>query len=188
MNIPNKLTVARIIMTPVFLMVLLLQFLPHRYLIACVIFIIASLTDLVDGKLARKNNQVTTFGKFLDPIADKILVIAAILYFLKMGISDVWVPMLILTREFIVTSVRLVASGSGKVIAASFWGKAKTVSQMAAIIMILLLQEAAQYALLPAVFPLGILCEVLLWISTVLTVISGIQYVWDYREYINTTK
>lgn len=188
MNVPNKLTVARIIMTPVFLAILLLEFLPHRYLIACAVFIIASLTDMLDGQLARKNNQVTTFGKFLDPIADKILVIAAILYFLKMGISDVWVPMLILTREFIVTSVRLVASGSGKVIAASFWGKAKTVSQMAAIIIILLLQEAAQYALLPAAFPLGIVCEVLLWISTIFTIISGAQYVWDYREYINTTK
>lgn len=188
MNLPNKLTVARMIMTPIFLIALLLEFLPHRYLIACGIFIIASLTDMLDGKLARKNNQVTTFGKFLDPIADKILVIAAILYFLQTGISDVWVPMLILTREFIVTSVRLLASGSGKVIAASFWGKAKTVSQMAAIIIILLLQDAGAYALLPAAFPLAAVCEILLWVSTVLTVISGMQYVWDYREYINTTK
>lgn len=188
MNVPNKLTLIRIAMTPIFLVVLLLDAMPHRFLIACAVFIAASLTDLIDGRLARKHNQVTTFGKFLDPIADKILVIAAILYFLKAGVCDVWIPMLVLAREFIVTSVRLLASGSGKVIAASLWGKAKTVSQMAAIIIILLLQEAVQYGILPSAFPLYLTCELLLWVATVLTVISGIQYVWDYREYINTTK
>lgn len=188
MNLPNKLTVIRILMTPVFLIVLLIDSLPHRYLIACAVFAAASLTDLIDGKLARKNNQVTTFGKFLDPIADKILVVAALLYFLKAGISGVWVPMLILSREFIVTSVRLLASGSGKVIAASMWGKIKTVSQMTAIIVILLAQDAVQYGLLPQTFPLNVLCQSLLWLAAAFTVISGVQYVWNYREYINTTK
>lgn len=188
MNLPNKLTVARMIMAPAFLAVLLIEQLPHHFLYACIIFALASITDLIDGKLARKNNQVTTFGKFLDPIADKILVVAAFLAFLQMGISDVWVPMLILTREFIVTSVRLLASGDGKVIAANLWGKAKTVSQMVAIILILLLQEMHAFSVLPQAFPLSAVCTVLLWISTVLTVISGVRYVWDYREYINTTK
>ena len=188
MNLPNKLTIARMIMTPIFLIVLLMNFLPHRYLFACLVFIIASITDCIDGQLARRNNQITTFGQFLDPIADKILVISAILYFLKQGISDIWIPMLILTREFLVTSVRLLASGSGKVIAASFWGKAKTVSQMIAIIIILILQDLAEYAILPTSFPLTIICEGLLWISTIFTIISGIQYLWNYREYINTTK
>lgn len=188
MNLPNKLTVVRIIMTPIFLFVLLIDSLPHRYLIACLVFAAASLTDLIDGKLARKNNQVTTFGKFLDPIADKILVVAALLYFLKAGISGVWVPMLILSREFIVTSVRLLASGSGKVIAASMWGKLKTVTQMTAIITILLAQDAFEYGILPEAFPLNLICQILLWVAAVFTVISGVRYVWDYREYINTTK
>lgn len=136
------------------------------------VFVIASLTDMLDGQIARKRGQITTFGKFMDPLADKILTTAAFVIFLEKGIIDSWALMIILAREFMVAGVRLCAVGEGKVIAASFWGKFKTVSQMAAIIASILILN------IPIV-PSGtaqVIAAVLIWISVVFTVISGIEY------------
>lgn len=188
MNTPNILTTIRIFLSPIFLIVLMSASIPHNYAIALLLFVVASITDLLDGMLARKNNQITNFGKFLDPIADKMLTTAALLGLMQMGLCNIWILMLVLTREFIVTSVRLVASSGGKVIAASLWGKLKTVSQMVSIIVILLMLELNLIGLLPDSFPLDIVSSVLLWISTAFTLISGIQYVWNYKDYITPEK
>lgn len=191
MNLPNKLTVARIIVTPVFMFTMIASF-PGHFIVALVLFIAASITDMLDGKIARKNGLVTDFGKFLDPLADKMLTTAAFLGFLYFRICPgiLWIVFIVLFREFMITSLRLVAVGSGRVIAANMWGKAKTVSQMAAIILAL-----AVLALNSIVTMGDTLCWILdiavgaaLWISAILTVISGIIYMVDNRDCINTTK
>ncbi|MBR5134785.1 MAG: CDP-diacylglycerol--glycerol-3-phosphate 3-phosphatidyltransferase, partial [Clostridia bacterium] len=133
MNLPNRLTLVRICLVPLYMALLVIEF-PFHYAAALLVFIIASLTDYFDGKIARARNLVTNLGKFLDPIADKMLTTAAFLVFLGMGYIDVWAVMLVMTREFMVTSVRLMAAGSGTVVAASFAGKMKTVMQYVAII------------------------------------------------------
>ena len=129
MNTPNKLTVARIIATPIFMATMLINF-PFHYTVSMILFIAASLTDLIDGKMARKHNLVTDFGKFLDPLADKLLTIAAMVMFCEWGMMPAWALMTVLTREFAVTGLRLVAVGKGKVIAAGWSGKVKTASTM----------------------------------------------------------
>ena len=188
MNTPNKLTLLRIAATPVFLFFLLATGIPHSYLIAAALFAAAALTDMIDGRLARKNNQITVFGKFLDPLADKILVASALVGFVALGLISPWFTVIILFREFMVTSLRLVASGSGAVIAASLWGKLKTVSQIVVILAILLMKEA-QFCGLPlsdgAVYWISF---ALMVVTTALTLISGFQYLWAYREYIDYRK
>lgn len=141
LNLPNKLTLARIIITPVFLAVIMWEGLEHRYLIADIIFVIASITDAVDGHLARKYNEITNFGKLLDPIADKILTTAALLAFLQLGLCNVWIVMIVLTREFAVSSIRMISAANGTVIPANIFGKIKTASQMVFTIIIMLLCE-----------------------------------------------
>ena len=143
MNLPNKLTVARLIMTPFFLAALLIEF-PHHYLVALILFAAASLTDYIDGNMARKCNLVTDFGKFLDPLADKMLTTAAFLGFIHLGIGVgiTWITFIVLIREFLITSLRLVSAGKGNVIAANIWGKLKTVSQMVAIIVAMTMDAA----------------------------------------------
>ena len=136
MNLPNKLTVGRIILVPFFVAAMLIDF-PLHHLVALIIFVIASLTDMLDGKIARKNNLVTDFGKFADPLADKILVLAALLCFVQNGYCDCVAVIIVLFREFSVTSIRLISASKGKVVAANIFGKIKTVSQMIAIIAIL---------------------------------------------------
>ena len=145
MNLPNKLTLFRIILVPIMVIIPFLGIekdilgIPLTYLIIDIIFIIASVTDKLDGYLARKNNQVTTFGKFLDPLADKILVLAAMIMLVEMEKLPAWIPIIVLAREFVVSGYRLVAvEKGGKVIAASKWGKLKTVTQMFAIILALI--------------------------------------------------
>ncbi len=191
MNLPNKLTVARIILAPLFLLLALWEF-PFHYAVALLVFIAAALTDMFDGKIARARGLITNFGKFLDPLADKMLTTAAFLLFLAKGQMDVWALMLVLTREFMVTSVRLLAAKEGKVIAASMWGKAKTVAQFIAIIYQLTALEfstwqtgiLSAFELPDAVFSIPLLVgQVFIWISTVLTVIAGAEYVWLNREY-----
>lgn len=186
MNTPNKLTVVRIALVPFFLFSLLAAFIPHHYLIAAALFAIASITDAVDGKMARKNNEVTNFGKFLDPLADKILVMAAFVGFVEQGLISSWFVVIMLAREFLVTSLRLVASNSGEVIAANMWGKAKTVSQIVVILVILLIEEVHT---LGWFMPYGLFWPVVIFIlmtvTTLLTVISGVNYVWQNRKYIN---
>ena len=181
MNLPNKLTVLRIVMVPFFVFFMLGSFVPHRYLWALLLFCAASYTDHLDGKIARRDNLITNFGKFMDPLADKILVISALVCFVSLGLCDVWLVLLIIAREFMVTSIRLVAAGKGSVIAANNWGKAKTVSQMVAIIAILLMQYIGAFvpAALPAMTVAG---HVLIVIATFFTVVSGIIYIKDNRD------
>lgn len=186
MNLPNKLTVARIILTPIYLAAMLLNF-KYHYLAAAVVFIVASITDFVDGKLARKNNQITTFGKLCDPLADKMLTTAALLAFMEMGLCNIWIVMIVLTREFLVTSFRLVAAAQGVVIAANIWGKLKTVSQMVSSILIMLaIHFVDAFSLDFALFAL--ISNILLGITAVLTVISGIIYIVDGLKVIDFSK
>lgn len=191
MNLPNKLTVIRMIMTPFFLIALLLDFNFH-YLVALVIFSVASFTDFLDGNIARKQGIVTSFGKFLDPIADKMLTTSAFLGFivLDIGWGAVWIAFIVLFREFLVSSVRMVAvSSGGKVIAANIWGKLKTVSQMIAIIFAMAAKQfEALFDIAVVNSVLDILVSVFLWISAVLCVISGVIYLVDNKEFIDTTK
>lgn len=191
MNLPNKLTVVRIGMAPVFLLLLLWKF-PFHHLVAALVFGAAALTDMIDGRIARGRGLITNLGKFLDPLADKMLTTAAFLGFLATGHLDVWAVMLILTREFLVTSVRLVAARDGNVIAASFAGKAKTVAQFVAILYMLVALEFASwettlldgFAIPGMVFDGALLVgRVLVWVSVVLTLISGFQYFWGNRSY-----
>ena len=187
MNLRNKLTVARIIMVPFFVVFLVNVTIPHHFLIAGLIFALASFTDLLDGKIARKRNLVTNFGKFLDPLADKILVISALVCFVNLGLAELWFVLIIIAREFMVTSIRLIAVNTGEVIAANIWGKAKTVSQMVAIVGILImqyLQELINLSVMPS-FTVGQFSSstvfwfagnVLVGISTLFTIISGAIY------------
>ncbi len=191
LNTPNKLTLARMIITPVFLAVILWESLPHRFLIATAIFSLASVTDAVDGHLARKNNQITNFGKLLDPIADKVLTTSALLAFMQMGLCNIWIVMLVLTREFAIASIRMIAAAGGVVIPANMWGKAKTVSQMVFTITIMLLGEIFAYAnldFLPQWATLANISNTLLWITAVLTVISGAIYIKDSKNVIDFSK
>ena len=195
MNVANKLTILRIVLTPVFLVLMLLDF-PFHYLAAGLVFGAAALTDLLDGHLARKYQLVTNMGKFLDPLADKMLTTAAFLAFMAMGQMNIWAVMLILTREFMVMSIRLTAAAEGPVIAASFFGKAKTVAQYVGILFTMAANEFATWqqsvlanAGLPeAVFTVPItISSVLLWVAAILTVISGIQYVYNGRRFFKNS-
>lgn len=188
MNLPNKLSILRVILVPFFVAFLLLDQIPFNSLIALIIFIAASVTDAIDGKYARKHNMVTTFGKFLDPLADKVLVISAMICFVDLGLISSVPVIIIITREFLVTSLRLVAVESGNVIAASMLGKLKTAFTMGALVIILLLESIAGFGVFPVWFSLDILYEILLWIAAALTVASGIEYVWVNRHCINVTK
>ncbi|MBR5246112.1 MAG: CDP-diacylglycerol--glycerol-3-phosphate 3-phosphatidyltransferase [Clostridia bacterium] len=193
-NLPNLLTISRIVITPIFLAIILAEELPHRYLVACVIFSIASITDAFDGHLARKNNQVTNFGKFLDPIADKVLTTAALLAFMSMGLCNIWIVMIILFREFTIASVRMIAASNGVVIPANIWGKIKTVSQMVFTILIMILGETYYVAeksfadLFVELPDLAFISNTLLWITAIFTVISGIVYLINSRKIIDFTK
>lgn len=193
MNTPNKLTIARIIATPLFMAALMIEF-PYHYTVALALFIAASLTDMIDGKMARKYNLVTDFGKFLDPLADKMLTTAAFLGFIKMGIGwqITWIAFIVLFREFMVSSIRLVVvSSGGKVIAANMWGKCKTVSQMLGIIFALFSYALiADFGINNAVFVdiCNIIISVLFWISAVLCIISGAIYLIESKDYIDPTK
>lgn len=194
LNIPNKLTILRILLTPVFLGVILWEELPHRFIIACLVFSAGAITDAIDGHLARKNNQITNFGKFLDPIADKVLTTSALLAFMSMGLCNIWIVVLVLTREFAIASIRMIVAAGGVVIPANIWGKIKTVSQMTFTILIMLLGEvyyiladfnAELFAKLPE---LSIISNGLLWITAILTVVSGVIYIKDSIKLIDFTK
>lgn len=196
MNTPNKLTLARMIATPIFMVIMLLSFKFH-YLISLVLFIAASLTDMIDGQMARKYNMVTDFGKFMDPLADKMLTTAAYLGFMFVygGTNLAWhiviINFIVLFREFAVSSIRLVAvTAGGQVVAANMWGKCKTVSQMLGIIFALLVYAINEIVAIPAstFAVLDIVIIALFWISAVLCVISGAIYIYGGRQYIANAK
>ena len=174
MNLPNKLTTLRVIMIPFFVFFLLWQNGEnHTFrMIALALFIIASLTDLLDGKIARKYNLVTNFGKFMDPLADKLLVCSALICLIELNALPAWMVIIIISREFIISGFRLIAADNGIVIAASWWGKAKTISQM---IMIILL--VADFG---GVFDM--IGQVMIYLALVLTVVSLVDYIAKNKQ------
>ena len=175
MNLPNKLTIARVIMIPFFFLFLLtgLGGAASKW-IALAIFIIASLTDLLDGHIARKYNLVTNFGKFMDPLADKLLVCAAMICLVEMGRLPAWIVIVIISREFIISGFRLIASDNGRVIAASYWGKFKTTFQM--LMICLMIADIAQIAIVTAA---------VMWIALVLTVVSLVDYLVKNKDVLS---
>ena len=204
MNLPNKLTLTRILLVPVFMVFVSLtslsgiadgSFQPTYYLIAGIVFAAASFTDFLDGHLARKWNMVTDFGKFADPLADKLLTTVAFIYMMRDGVCSPVVLCIILAREFAVSGLRMVAAGAkdGKVIAANMWGKVKTVLQMLSIIFYFFGMSIASMSATGAeqgvrqILVISI-SMVLCWLVAAVTAISGIKYLWDNRIFINTAK
>lgn len=183
MNLANKLTLLRIILIPVFLIFIAIRDIPYGKLIAILIFIIASITDSLDGYIARSRNQITRFGKFMDPLADKLLVTAALISLVEFHIIPTWAAMIIIAREFAVTGLRAVAAAEGIVIAASAWGKAKTVTQIIAIIMGLINLNYNQvsfgiikkFITYPHKF-LNLTTSIAMAAAVTITVISGLDY------------
>lgn len=195
MNLPNKLTIFRIILVPIMVIIPFLWIdgkifgIPTEWIIIDLIFIIASITDKLDGYLARKNNQVTTFGKFLDPLADKILVLAAMVMLVEMSKLPAWIPIIVLTREFMVSGYRLIAvEKGGEVIAASKWGKLKTVTQMIAIILAILdlnaFGECFKGVLQGGDLILNLIVTILMIVQVIATIFSGIDYMKGAKKYI----
>ena len=191
MNLPNKLTVLRIILVPFMIAALLIPF-PHHVLVAGLIFGAASITDMLDGKIARKRNLITAFGKFADPLADKILVIASLICFVALGWCDPVLPIVVLFREFAVSSIRLVAvNNGGEVVAANMWGKCKTASQMVGIVFalgVLAFFEFVKSVDVEIIFTLHYVIIALFWLSAVLCAVSGAIYIWNGRKYIANAK
>lgn len=168
MNLPNKLTIVRVILIPFFVFFMLTSIVPNSNIIAGLIFIIASLTDAFDGYIARKYNLITNFGKFMDPLADKLLVSSAFICFVELKLVPAWIIIIIISREFIISGFRLIASDNGIVIAANYWGKFKTVSQM--IMSILLIFNFDN----PII---NILEQIFIYLALILTIISLIDYI-----------
>ena len=168
MNLPNKLTILRVIMIPFFVAALLYDGGANQNMryVAAALFIIASLTDMLDGKIARKYNLVTNFGKFMDPLADKLLVCSALICMIELRELPAWMVIIIISREFIISGFRLVASDNGVVIAASYWGKFKTTFQMIGVVLLIFN--------IPA---LSTLTTIIVWIALALTVISLVDYI-----------
>ena len=201
MNLPNKLTLTRILLVPVFIIFVSLgqyitpSYNPRYYLIAGFVFAVASFTDFLDGHLARKWNMVTDFGKFADPLADKLLTTVAFIYMMRDGVCSPVVLCIILAREFAVSGLRMVAAGAkdGRVIAANMWGKVKTVLQMLSIIFYFFGMSIASMSATGAeqgvrqILVISI-SMVLCWLVAAVTAISGIKYLWDNRSFINTAK
>ena len=173
MNLPNKLTTLRVIMIPFFVFFLLWQNGENRTfrMIALALFIIASLTDLLDGKIARKYNLVTNFGKFMDPLADKLLVCSALICLIELNALPAWMVIVIIGREFIISGFRLIASDNGVVIAASYWGKFKTTFQMVSVVLLILD--------IPA---LAFVTTICVWIALLLTIVSLVDYIYKNHK------
>lgn len=178
MNLPNKLTILRVAMIPFFVLFMLFPVMGEAdKWIALVLFIVASLTDMLDGHIARKYNLITNFGKFIDPLADKLLVCSALICLVELGRIASWIVIVIIAREFIISGFRLIASDNGVVIAASYWGKFKTTFQM---IMICLMIANLE--------PLQLFTDIVMWIALILTVVSLMDYLIKNKEVMKETK
>ncbi|MBO5503860.1 MAG: CDP-diacylglycerol--glycerol-3-phosphate 3-phosphatidyltransferase [Lachnospiraceae bacterium] len=178
MNLPNKLTLFRVFLIPVFVVFMLVSVTgPYDKWIALAIYVIACLTDMLDGKIARKYNLITDFGKFMDPLADKLLVCSAMICLIELGRLPAWIVIVIISREFIISGFRLVAADNGVVIAASWWGKFKTVFQMAMTILMIADIEA-----------LRPVTRIVMWIALILTVVSLIDYLWKNKGVLKDVK
>ena len=180
MNLPNKLTLLRICLIPVFVIVMLSQ-MNNFFLISCIIFILASITDFLDGRIARKHNLVTDFGKFMDPLADKLLVLSALICMIEYNLVAGWMVIIIVARELTVSILRAIAADTGKVIAASGGGKIKTTRQMIAIILLLI---GANYSNETIVF----IGTIAMYIATIFTLYSGIDYLYKNKELFMNSK
>lgn len=180
MNLPNKLTMFRVILIPFFVFFLLAPYFEgYGNYIAVAIFIVASLTDLLDGKIARKYNLVTNFGKFMDPLADKLLVCSAMICLIELELLPAWIVIIIIAREFIISGFRLIASDNGVVIAASYWGKFKTTFQMLMVIVLILNIQNSVFQMLGTI---------LIWVATILTVVSLIDYIVKNKDVLKDQK
>lgn len=199
MNLPNKITVARMLLIPIMIIVPYLGFNNILFgsvtigsFITLIIFLIASFTDFLDGYLARKNNLVTTFGKFLDPIADKLLVLSALIMLVEQGIIPGWIPIIIAAREFIVSGIRMLAAGDGKVIAASWYGKVKTVSQMIAISLAFLstntFMQFTSVEMGTGALILNILMSLAMVVAVLMTILSGVDYFMKSKDIVLRSK
>ncbi|MCD7775689.1 MAG: CDP-diacylglycerol--glycerol-3-phosphate 3-phosphatidyltransferase [Clostridiales bacterium] len=189
MNLPNKLTIVRIILTPVFLFFFLSEFIPHHFLFAMLVFILASVTDFADGYIARSRKIVTNFGKIADPIADKILTTSVLLCFLKLDLCSVWIIMIILAREFTISAIRITAASQGSVIPANIFGKIKTSSQMLFSVAILAMIMFIDEGIISMEYDtLSFISGILLWITAALAVVSGAVYIKDSAKVIDFTK
>lgn len=199
MNLPNKITVARMLLIPIMIIVpylglnnILFGSVTIGSFITLIIFLIASFTDFLDGYLARKNNLVTTFGKFLDPIADKLLVLSALIMLVEQGIIPGWIPIIIAAREFIVSGIRMLAAGDGKVIAASWYGKVKTVSQMIAISLAFLstntFMQFTSVGMSTGALILNILMSLAMVIAVLTTILSGVDYFMKSKDIVLRSK
>lgn len=177
MNVPNQLTIARICSIPIFVFFMLTNYVSYSKYIAVVIFILASLTDLLDGKIARRYNLVTNFGKFMDPLADKLLVCSALICFVDLKLIPSWIIIIIISREFIISGFRLIAADNGVVIAAGYWGKLKTVCQMIMSILLIIHIEHPIYQIIEQMF---------IFLSLILTVVSLVDYLYKNRQILNT--
>lgn len=177
MNVPNQLTIARICSIPIFVFFMLTDYVSYSKYIAVVIFILASLTDLLDGKIARRYNLVTNFGKFMDPLADKLLVCSALICFVDLKLIPSWIIIIIISREFIISGFRLIAADNGVVIAAGYWGKLKTVCQMIMSILLIIHIEHPIYQIIEQMF---------IFLSLILTVVSLVDYLYKNRQILNT--
>lgn len=172
MNLPNKITIFRVFMIPLFVVLMMLQRLPWNEFYALAVYAIACISDALDGHIARKYNLVTDFGKFMDPVADKLLVCSALICFVEQGLMPAWIALIIIARELIIDGFRLVAAGKGIVIAASIWGKAKTVVQMIACFVLILNADFLIF---------DIVEQILIYASLVLTLISLADYIYKNR-------
>ena len=177
MNLPNKLTMFRVILIPFFVVFLLVDITTIDKWIARAIFIVASLTDLLDGKIARKYNLVTNFGKFMDPLADKLLVCSALICLVELSKIPAWIVIVIIAREFIISGFRLIASDNGVVIAASYWGKFKTTFQI--VMICLMIADLAA---------LSLLTNIVMWAALILTVVSLVDYLMKNKDVMKDTK
>lgn len=177
MNLPNKLTIFRVILIPFFVVLLLFDITAYDKWIALAIFIVASLTDFLDGHIARKYNLVTNFGKFMDPLADKLLVCAALICLVELERIPAWIVIVIMSREFIISGFRLIASDNGVVIAASYWGKFKTTFQI--VMVCLMIADLEQISLLT---------DIVMWAALILTVVSLVDYLAKNKDIMKDTK
>ena len=180
MNLPNKLTLFRIFLIPIFIIVMLLN-IPNKYLISCIVFILASITDAMDGHIARKHNLITDFGKFMDPLADKLLVISALICMIEANLVPGWMVIIIISRELTVSILRAIAATDGKVIAASGGGKLKTITQMISIPLLLLGSHFENSVALS-------IGKVSILIATMLTLYSGWEYLYQNKDLFMRSK
>ena len=189
MNLPNKLTISRIIMTVFFLTALIVEF-PFHITLALVIFVIASITDFLDGSIARKHGLITDFGKLMDPLADKVLICSAFIGFIELGWMKAWMVVIIVSRELAITGLRLLAANKNQVLAAERQGKNKTITQITAIISLLIYNSYGDWGVAGKIFGYeivgyswtGWVAEISMWAAVALTAYSGILYLWKNRE------